>query len=89
MLQRLFDLNKPFMVLMPLATLQSVARYKLFAENKIQLLIPDRRIDFWYDKKQTIAKGRSPFGSCYICRDILPQDILFKKIENYYILKSK
>lgn len=32
-LQRLFVLNKPFMVLMPLATLQSVARYRLFAKK--------------------------------------------------------
>lgn len=45
-LQRAYELNKPFAFLMPLTTLEGKRRGALFAQNGIQLLIPNKRINF-------------------------------------------
>jgi hypothetical protein len=45
-LKRAFDLKKPFMFLLPITTLEGLKRGKMFRENRIQLLIPDRRFSF-------------------------------------------
>jgi hypothetical protein len=45
-LKRAFELKKPFMFLLPISTLEGVVRGKMFRENRVQLLIPDRRFSF-------------------------------------------
>lgn len=50
-LKRAFDLKKPFMLLLPLTTLEGYKRSKMFQEHKIQLLIPDSRFNFKPEKK--------------------------------------
>jgi hypothetical protein len=49
-LLRAFELKKPFMFLLPITTLEGVKRNKLFRENGVQLLIPDRRFNFSLEK---------------------------------------
>jgi hypothetical protein len=45
-LQRMFELKKPFMFLLPITALEGVKRHKLFKEHGIQLIIPDCRFKF-------------------------------------------
>jgi len=45
-LQRAFSLGKPFMFLLPIDALGGQGRIKMYRKNRIQLLIPDRRIEF-------------------------------------------
>lgn len=45
-LKRAFEIGKPFAFLMPLTTLEGIKRGKLFRDNGIQLIIPNRRINF-------------------------------------------
>jgi len=45
-LQRALSLKKPFMLLLPITTLEGLKRNKIFRENRIQLLIPDKRFRF-------------------------------------------
>jgi hypothetical protein len=49
-LKRAFELKKPFMFLLPITTLEGLKRGKMFRENHIQLLIPDRRFSFTSNK---------------------------------------
>ena len=49
-LQRAFDLQTPFMFLLPITTLEGVRRNKMFKENVIQLLIPNWRFNFISEK---------------------------------------
>lgn len=49
-LSRGFQLRKPFMFLLPLTTLEGAKRSKMFRENKIQLIIPDKRFNFKPEK---------------------------------------
>lgn len=45
-LGRCYELKKPFMLLLPLTSLEGVRRGKMFRENGIELLVLDKRIDF-------------------------------------------
>lgn len=49
-LKRAYDLKKPFMFLLPLTTLEGIERGKMFGENGIQMLIPNKRFNFKPEK---------------------------------------
>lgn len=78
-LKRLRELNKPFAILLPLPALQGQKRFEYL--QGCQALIFDKRIDFFKNKetKETL-KGVS-FASIYVCKDILPNDLIFEKLE--------
>lgn len=78
-LQRLTELNKPYAMLMPLPALQGQKRFKYLKGS--QALIFDKRINYFKDyKTKEIQKGIS-FASIYICKDFLPKDLIFEKID--------
>lgn len=68
-IKRLVSLGKPFAMLMNIMALnyQEVGYY--FADNPVQMLIPDKRVSF--------NGHASSFCSGYICKDILPRDLMF------------
>jgi hypothetical protein len=49
-LKRVYQLNKPFMFLLPLTTLEGIQRGKLFGDNGVQLIIPNKRFNFKPEK---------------------------------------
>ena len=77
-LKRLWELNKPYAMLMPLPTLQGQKRFEYLQEA--QLIIFKERINFWLDLAHTQMDKNVSFASIYICRNFLPTDIIFKKI---------
>ena len=78
-LKRLRELNKPFAILLPLPSLQGQKRFEYLID--CQALIFDKRIDFFKNKEtKELLKGVS-FASIYICKDILPNDLIFEKLE--------
>lgn len=80
-LKRLSELNKPFAMLLPLPTLQGQKRFEYLKGT--QALIFDKRINFFKDKEtKEIQKGVA-FASVYICKDILPQNLIFEELEVY------
>ena len=81
-LQRLYQLNKPFAILLPLNSLQGKTRYKYFAQG-IQILSFDARVCYHNkDHMDEVVKG-SPFATAYFCRDLLPKDLIIEKLEEY------
>lgn len=79
---RLYELNKPFAILLPLNSLQGRNRYESF-KNGIQLLAFDQRIDF-HDPNNMITPNKgTPFASAYFCRDVLPNDLILERLEKY------
>ena len=75
-LKRLNELNKPYAILLPLPTLQGQKRFKYLIDSEV--LIFDKRINFWQDKEHTkMAKGVA-FASIYICKNFLPEPLIFK-----------
>ena len=78
-LKRLNELGKPFAMLLPLPTLQGQKRFEYLKD--CQALIFDKRINFYKNKEtKEIQKGVA-FASIYICKDILPQDLIFEILE--------
>ena len=79
-LKRLEELQKPYAMLFPLPTLQGQKRFPYMMD--CQALIFDKRINYYTDKeKKQVQKGIS-FGSFYLCRDFLPKDLIFEKLED-------
>ena len=80
-LKRLWELDKPYAMLLPIPSLQGQKRFPYMKD--CQALIFDKRINYFKDlKTKEIQKGVS-FGSFYLCRDFLPQDLIFEELEVY------
>lgn len=77
-LKRLYELNKPFAMLLPLPTLQGQKRFPYL--KGCQALVFDKRINYYRDKeKKQVQKGVS-FASIYICKNFLPKDLIFEQL---------
>ena len=81
-LKRLYELNKPFAMLLPVNTIQGVTRYKYF-KNGIQLLVFDQRIGFHNLNNMITTVEGSPFASAYFCRNLLPKDLIIEHLNKY------
>ncbi len=76
-LNRAYSLNKPFMFLLPLTTLEGIERGKMFDKNGIQMLIPNKRFNFKPEKNSGAWFQTSWF--CHKCN--LDKDINFVCID--------
>jgi hypothetical protein len=73
-----YELGKPFAYLMPLTALEGIKRGEMYDKFGIQLIIPNRRIDFIMPNKQ----GSSWFQVAWFCWGLnLPKDLMFVKLE--------
>lgn len=81
-LERLYQLNKPFAMLLPLNSIQGVKRYEYF-KHGIQLLAFDQRIGFHNIESMDTTIESSPFASAYFCRDLLPRDLILEHLEKF------
>lgn len=84
-----FEWDKPFAFLFPLTILEGIKRGSLFRENYIQLIIPNRRINFI-----TPNGGKSSwFATCWVTYKLdLPHQLNFVELErdaNKWHLSSK
>jgi len=74
-LERLFILNKPFAVLLPITALEGLNRGRLFRKYGIELLVLDKRINFMKHKKNNW------FNTSWFCSKVLPQSLIFTGVE--------
>lgn len=73
-IKRLYELDKPFIVILPISTLSQI-QFKKYFRDKIQIIIPKKRIQFMKGKEQL---KRSWFDVCYYCYKCdLSKDIIF------------
>ena len=78
-LKRLQELNKPFAMLLPLPTLQGEKRFESLQDT--QALIFDKRVNFYKDKEHIITQSGAAFASIYVCKNFLPSDLIFRKLD--------
>jgi len=77
-LTRMKELNKPFILIMPISTITTQYCQKLF-KNELQIIIPKKRIQFnkIVDGKEATS-GHSSFDCVYVCYKIdLIKDITY------------
>lgn len=78
-IKRLYELNKPYAILLPIPSLQGQKRFPYMKD--CQALIFDKRINYYTNStKKEVQKGVS-FGSFYLCRNFLPQDLIFEELD--------
>ncbi len=76
-LRRTYDLNKPFALLLPLDALGGKERVTLYRKHGIQLLIPDKRINF-HNNRISANRSSSTFPTAWYCWKLnLPKDLNF------------
>ena len=78
-LKRLFELGKPYAMLLPIPTLQGQTRFPYLKD--IQYLGFDKRINYYRDVTMTKTQDGVSFGSCYICKNFLPKDLIIEELE--------
>lgn len=77
-IKRLYELNKPYAILLPIPSLQGQKRFPYMRD--CQVLIFDKRINYYTNPiKKEIQKGVS-FGSFYLCRNFLPHNLIFEEL---------
>ena len=78
-LKRLYELNKPYAMLLPLPTLQGERCFPYLKD--CQALIFNKRINFYRDSSRTEIQKGVAFVSIYICKNFLSKDLIFESLE--------
>jgi hypothetical protein len=76
-LERAYSLGKPFAFLLPLEALGG-GRVRLYRQHGLELLIPDKRINF-SDADGQPNKGTFP--TAWFCWQLLPKDLNFVEVD--------
>lgn len=80
--QRLFDIGKPFAMLVGVVGLfESQKRFDMFASNCFEILYMNRRVAYFKDYGEQKPSLNPPFSSVYLCKDMLPKQIVFEEIK--------
>jgi hypothetical protein len=74
-LTKLYELNKPFAMLLPISTLEGVYRSTLFQKHGLEVLVLDKRINFQGQKKGNWQ------NTSYFCSSILPKQLIFHTLD--------
>ena len=79
-LAKLYEIGKPFMMLLPLPSLQSLTRFEMFNDNGLELLVFNDRIGYHTMETMSNSRKGNHFASIYFCWNILPKKIIFEKL---------
>lgn len=80
-LERLFSLNIPFAMLFGVVGIfESKKRFSLFKRNGVEVMYFDKRISYLRSYADTKPVYKPPFSSVYICKGVLPKEIVFEEI---------
>ncbi len=80
-LKRLYEIGKPFAVLLPQNSLQSEKRTSMFIKYGLEYLGFDRRACFYTKNELDKIKFGNHFASAYFCKDILPKNLIFEYLK--------
>jgi hypothetical protein len=79
--KKLFEIGKPFAMLVGVVGLfESTKRFNLFKENKFEIMYFDKRISYFKSYTDQKTSLNPPFSSVYICKDLLPKQIVFEAL---------
>lgn len=79
--ERLFALGKPFAMLVGLVGIfESQKRFRIFKNNNFEIMILNKRIDFFKSYEDEKPEINPPFSTGYITRDMLTSKMVFEEI---------
>lgn len=80
-LRRLFELDKPFAMLVGVVGLfESQKRFDMFKNNDFEIMYFNKRIAYFKDYNEQKPSLNPPFSSVYVCHKMLPKQIVFEEI---------
>ena len=78
---RLFEIGKPFAMLVGVVGLfESQKRFEMFRNNTFEIMYMNRRIAYFKSYEEQKPSLNPPFSSVYLCKDMLPNTIVFEEI---------
>lgn len=81
-LEKLFDINIPFAMLVGVVGLfESKKRFNMFKSNKFEIMYLDKRVSYFKDYSDIKPSLNPPFSSVYLCSNILKSKIEFEEID--------
>jgi len=81
-LARLFAIDKPFAMLVGVVGLfESQKRFEMFRNNDFEIMYLNRRIAYFKSYSEQKPSLNPPFSSVYLCRKMLPKQIVFEEIQ--------
>ncbi len=81
-LERLFEIGKPFAMLVGVVGLfESQRRFDMFKNNKFEIMYLNRRVAYFKDYADQKPSLNPPFSSVYVCHKMLPKQIVFEEIQ--------
>ena len=81
-LQRLFQIGKPFAMLVGVVGLfESQERFEMFRDNDFEIMFLNRRVAYFKDYTEKKPSLNPPFSSVYVCHNMLPEKIIFEEIQ--------
>lgn len=86
--KRLFEIGKPFAMLVGVVGLfESEERFSMFADNDFEIMYLNKRVSYFKDYAEQKPSLNPPFYSVYVCKDMLPKQIVFERIEKNGVKK--
>ena len=86
--KRLFEIGKPFAMLVGVVGLfESEERFSMFANNDFEIMYLNKRVSYFKDYAEQKPSLNPPFSSVYVCKDVLPKQIVFERIEKNGVKK--
>lgn len=73
-IKRCYELEKPFLLLLPLTALEGKERNKLYKEKGIELIILNKRINFMKNKNNVW------FNTSWFCKGITDKQLNFEEV---------
>ena len=81
-LERLFEIGKPFAMLVGVVGLfESQRRFDMFKNNEFEIMYLNRRVAYFKDYADQKPSLNPPFSSVYVCHKMLPKQIVFEEIQ--------
>lgn len=81
-INRLFEIDKPFAMLVGVVGIfESQTRFDMFKNNDFEIMYMNRRVAYFKDYSEPKPSLNPPFSSVYICKNILPKQIVFEEIK--------
>jgi hypothetical protein len=77
-LKRLYEIKKPFAILLPQNSLQSNERVDMFIKHGVEYLGFRERINFYTNGNLNQWTKGNHFASAYFCKNVLPEKLIFE-----------
>lgn len=80
--ERLFQLGIPFAMLVGVVGLfESQKRFSMFRDHDFEIMYLNKRVAYFKNYDEQKPSLNPPFSSVYVCKGLLPKQIVFEEIE--------